>query len=363
MRSRARVFVGLLLLTAGTGRADAQEGYPDSFQLVLGDLRPGAGLSAGADYRRSHFATSFFDLRLSTRISTRLYQRHEAGILIPHLFEPRLFLEVLAQYRSFTEVSYFGVGRETMEDERSDYHIEGPAVFATLGFRPSRRIAIGGRFGSLDNDLHSGRSGDLPSVEEAFSPDELPGYAEEPDYFLYSAFAAFDFRDDPSDPTRGTVVELQSTRYRDRGFDRFHFDEVSIEAHHFVPLNYRMVLASRVKGLFTRTADGQQIPFYLLPTLGGTGSLQAFENDRFRDRHSFLVTGELRYHATPELRLEVFLDVGQVFPSFGEFRISELEFGTGLGARYKMGDKVLVGVSLGVGREGARISMTGGFRF
>jgi outer membrane protein assembly factor BamA len=330
---------------------------------VIGDLRPGAGLAAGADYEKTHFATGFFDLRLGTRISTRLYQRHEAEIVIPHLFEPRLFLEVLAQYRSFTEVSYFGVGPDTRHEDRSNYHVEGPVLFATLGFRPSQRIVFGGRFGSLHNDLHAGRSDDHPSVEEKFPLSELPGYAEEPDYLLYSAFAALDLRNDPDDPTRGSYIEVQATRYRDRGFDRFHFEELSVEAHHFIPLSYRTVLASRARGVFTRAAEGQEIPFYMLPSLGGTGSLHAFDNDRFRDRHSLLVTGEIRYQATPEIRLEAFVDVGQVFPAFGEFRFSELEIGAGLGARYKMGRKILLGVSLGAGREGARISATGGFRF
>ncbi|HJS74829.1 MAG TPA: BamA/TamA family outer membrane protein [Vicinamibacteria bacterium] len=363
MRLRSALVVALFFLGTGPGRADAQDGFPDSFQLVLGDLRPGAGVSAGADYEKSHFATSFFDLRLSTRISTRLYQRHEAAILIPHFFEPRLFLEVLGQYRSFTEVSYFGMGRATLEEDRSDYHIEGPILFATLGFRSSSRFVFGGRFGMLENDLHSGRSSDLPSVEEAFPVEELPGFVEEPDYLLYSAFAALDGRNDAEDPTRGYFLELQATSYRDRGFDRFNFEEATVEAHYFVPLDYRTVLASRVRGVFTRAGEGQEIPFYLLPTLGGTRNLQAFETDRFRDRNSLLVTGELRYQATPEIRLEASLDVGQVFPSFAEARFSELEVGAGVGARYKMGRKILVGVSLGVGREGARFSMTGGFRF
>ncbi len=355
--------VGLLLFSVSSSDAIAEEGFPDRFQLVLGDLKPGSGIAAGAEYQRSHFATGFFDLRLSTRVSVRLYQRHEVEVAIPHLFEPRLFLEVLAQYRSFTEVSYFGVGPETVEADRSNYHIDGPGLLATLGFRPAPRMVVGGRFGRLDNGLDSGRSSDHPSVEEAFPLEELPGYVEEPDYFLYSAFAAFDLRNDPDDPTGGSYFELQATRYRDRGFDRFNFEEVSIEAQGFVPLRYRWIFASRVKGVFTRTAEGQEIPFYLLPSLGGTSNLHAFENDRFRDRHLLFANLELRYHATPELRLETFIDVGQVFPSFGEFRVSAFEIGSGVGARFKMGEKVLVGVSLGIGREGARVSLSGGFRF
>ncbi|MGH9336111.1 MAG: BamA/TamA family outer membrane protein, partial [Vicinamibacteria bacterium] len=275
----------------------------------------------------------------------------------------RLFIELLGLYRSYTEVAYFGVGPETAQGDHSNYHIEGPAFYATMGFRPARKIVVGGRFGKLSTDLHSGRSGNLPSIEDTFSGSELPGYFEEPDHLLFAAFAAVDLRNDRNDPTGGSYYEIHATRYRDRGFDRFNFEELSVEAQHFVPLGRRITYASRVKGLFTRTGEGQEIPFYLLPSLGGTTSLHAFENDRFRDRNSLFVNNELRYQATLEIRLEAFVDVGQVFPTLGAFRLSKFELSSGVGIRYKVGSKVLVGVSLGLGREGPRVSMKGDFRF
>jgi hypothetical protein len=352
-----------LFFFGGAPQVFASGSFPDHFQFVLGDLRPGAGISVGVDYRHSHFASGIFDLRLGSRVSHRLYQRHEVEITFPHLVDERLFLDVLALYRSYTEVDYFGVGRSSPKESHSDYSVAGPAVFATVGFRPSRRTAFGGRVGSLQSSLDSGRSGDLPSVEEAFDPSELPGLIEEPDHFLFGGFGFVDLRDDPEDPTAGAYYEMQVTAYRDRGWDRFDFEELSIEAHHFIPVKPRWTVATRVKGVFTRAAEGQEIPFFLLPSLGGTTSLHAFENDRFRDRNTLVLNAELRYQLRPSIRLEGFVDVGQVFPGFNSVSLEGFELSSGLGARYKLGQKVLVGVSLGVGREGARASMMGSFRF
>jgi outer membrane protein assembly factor BamA len=343
--------------------AAATEGYPDRFQLVLGGLREGSSLAVGAEYEHTHFANGFFDLRLSSRVSIRLYQRHEAELVIPHFLDPRLFVEVLALYRSYTQVAYFGIGSETAEEDHSDYHAEGPAFYATLGFRPAHNVSVGGRLGRLDTDLHSGKSGRFPSIEEAFAPSELPGYVEEPDFYLYGAFAAVDLRNDRHDPTSGAYYELQATRYRDRGFDRFQFEEIQFDAQHFVPVGFRMSYAVRVHGLFTRAGAGQEVPFYLLPSLGGTESFHAFEMDRFRDRNLLFMNNELRYQATPEVRVGVFVDVGQVYPSANALRLSSFELGTGLAVYYKSGDRVLVGLSVGFGREGPRAAVRGDFRF
>jgi outer membrane translocation and assembly module TamA len=118
-----------------------------------------------------------------------------------------------------------------------------------------------------------------------------------------------------------------------------------------------------VTGVLTRAAEGQEIPFFLLPSLGGAGSLHAFENDRFRDRNLLLMNVELRYALTPSIRLVGFVDAGEVFPDFGSFRLGGLELSSGLGARYKLAGRVLVGVSLAAGREGMRAAMSGSFRF
>jgi hypothetical protein len=363
-RNALRALAGLLLLAAaGSTAAAAQDSYPDRFSFLVGGLRQGAGISAGAEYEHRHFANGFFDLRASTLVSLRLYQRHELQLTFPHVFHSRLFVDVLGLYRSYTQVSYFGVGPGTQEGDRTDYHIDGPAIYGSLGLRPARGMVIGGRIAALDNDLHRGRGSKHPSIEEKFTPAELPGYLQEPDYFQVGFFAYFDRRNDPEDPTRGARYELQASRFLARGLDGFDFDELQAEAEHYLPVSARATLASRIQTVFTGTREGQEVPFFLLPSLGGRESLHAFSMDRFRDRHLLFLNSELRYQATPEIRISGFVDVGQVFPRAGAIEISGFEVGVGAAVHYKYGRMVLVGLSLGLGREGVQVSLDGGFRF
>jgi outer membrane protein assembly factor BamA len=340
-----------------------EDPYPDRFSFLVGGLRQGAGVALGAEYEHPHFANGTFDLRASTLVSLRLYQRHELQLTIPHVFHPRLFVDAFGVYRSYTRVSYFGIGPGTQEEDRSDYHIDGPAIYGSLGFRPARGMVVAGRVAALDNDLHRGRGSKYPSIEEKFAPAELPGYLQEPDYFQLGLLAYFDRRNDPEDPTRGARYELQANRFLARDFDGFDFDELQIDAEHYLPVSRRATFASRIQAVFTGTAEGQEVPFFLLPSLGGRESLHAFSMDRFRDRNLLFLNSELRYQATPEIRISGFVDVGQVFPSAGAIRMSGFEVGVGAAVHYKYGRKVLVGLSLGLGREGPQLSLDGGFRF
>ena len=43
------------------------------------------------------------------------------------------------------------------------------------------------------------------------------------------------------------------------------------------------------------TSDGQTMPFYLMPTLGGNDSLRGFRDYRFRGPHALLLQGEYRF--------------------------------------------------------------------
>jgi outer membrane protein assembly factor BamA len=362
-RFASAVTLGIAILSSSPREAAPSESFPDRFAFVLGDLRPGAGIAVGFDYVHTHFASGSFDLSLASRVSHRLYQRHEMAIAIPHLGHDRLFADVLALYRSYTEVDYFGVGPDSPEEDHSDYHISGPALFTTVGFRPTRGTAVGARAGILETSLGSGRSNDVPSIEDAFEESELPGLVEEPDYWLFGGFAFLDRRNDPEDATRGGYYEVQATAYRARGLNRFDFEELSLEARHFVPFGPRFVLATRARGVFTRAAEGQEIPFFLLPSLGGTTSLHGFENDRFRDRNLFLINVELRYLLTPRIQLAALVDLGEVFPDFDSFRLHRLELSSGVGVRYKAWEKVLVGVSVGASREGVQAAVKGSVRF
>jgi outer membrane protein assembly factor BamA len=77
--------------------------------------------------------------------------------------------------------------------------------------------------------------------------------------------------------------------------------------------------------------SGQEIPFFMLPALGGGSSLRGFSSWRFRDNHSLLLQAEWRVLVNSFFDTALFYDAGKVVA-----RTSELDF-DGLKSNYGIG--------------------------
>jgi hypothetical protein len=58
--------------------------------------------------------------------------------------------------------------------------------------------------------------------------------------------------------------------------------------------------------------DNDQIPFFLLPSLGGRSELRGYPNFRFTDRNRMLLTAEYRWTPSKFMDMPIFYEVGKV---------------------------------------------------
>jgi outer membrane protein assembly factor BamA len=332
--------------------------------LKLGGITSGSGLSGGLEYRRDSQSRGVVSLRGQALVSQKLFQEYELQIMRPRLWDNRWFGELLLQYRNFRRVDFYGIGPKTERDEKTNFRYTGLTALATVGFNQrTAKLHWGGRFGAMRASAGPGGGGSRPSIEERFSPERVPGLGEAPGYLVFGAFLHRDGRDDPEDPRRGSLYEVDWALYHDQKLSRFGFQELDLTASFYLPTSRRSVLALRGKGIFTAPRQGQEVPFFFLPTLGGYQSLHGFDHFRFRDRHLVVVNAEYRWELTPSLRAELLVDGGQVFSSVEELDFGKLEFSAGTGLRLKLGTSVVIGAAIGAGREGAELAVRGDFRF
>ncbi len=80
--------------------------------------------------------------------------------------------------------------------------------------------------------------------------------------------------------------------------------------------------------------EGQVIPFFMLPALGGGSTLRGFSSWRFRDRHSLLLSAEWRVLVNRFLDTAVFYDAGKVTSRTSELDLADLKSGYGFGFRF-----------------------------
>ena len=84
----------------------------------------------------------------------------------------------------------------------------------------------------------------------------------------------------------------------------------------------------------TSTEDGREVPYFLMPQLGGGSDLRGYPSWRFRDRHSLLLSGEYRWTPSHFVDMALFMDAGKVVSTRGQIDFENLRRSYGIGIRF-----------------------------
>jgi len=292
----------------------------------------GGGFALGAAYMHHVSAYNFIDIRGS--YSIRSYKRAEAEFVSPQLFHRRGKLSVMGGWREATQVGFFGTGTSTSLDDRTNYGLQQPFASALLTLRPTRRYLtlIGGA--EWSRVLQRPGQGSYPSVESKYTPETLPGLGAEPTYLRTQATVGFDWRPAPAYARRGGFYGVTFNDFADRD-KAFGFRRIDYEAIQHVPI-LRETWVISLHGLLSTTSkkSDQDIPFFLLPSLGGGSNLRGFSSWRFRDRHSLLLQAEWRIPVNRFLDTAVFYDAGKVEARAEDLNFDGLKSDYGFGVRF-----------------------------
>ena len=122
------------------------------------------------------------------------------------------------------------------------------------------------------------------------------------------------------------------------------FNRYKLTLYQTIPvLRGDRVLAFRAEGIITDAGRGKQVPFYLMPLLGGSSNLRGWPTQRFRDRDMILFTTEYRYplwnvglSTGAALDAVWFLDSGMVYRNLErDFSLGTLAANYGFGLRIR----------------------------
>jgi hypothetical protein len=292
----------------------------------------GGGFAFGAGYLHHVSPFNSVDVRGSYTVSG--YKRAEAEFVAPRLFHRRGELSVLGGWREATQVGFFGFGTETSKDDRTNFDFQQPYASAALTLRPTRRLLV--LHGGVEWTRWTQRPGEgtFPSVETVFTPATLPGLGAKTTYIHSNGTVGFDWRTSPGYSRRGGYYGVTVHDYADRD-DAFGFDQVNYEVIQHLPI-LRETWVISLRGL-AQTAfgkSGQEIPFFLMPALGGGDSLRGFSSRRFRDRNSLLLQAEWRIPVSRFLDTAVFYDAGKVTARAKDLDLNGLKSDYGFGLRF-----------------------------
>jgi len=335
---------------------DSHLGAHDGWYPEFGGMIPGAGVSVGPGYRHHLFGDQAV-VDASAAISWNGYRMMRSQLTWPRLMDDRLLIGGQVKYQDFTQINFFGIGNTSLKSDQTDYRLKDIDALGFVTVSPTRWLSVTGRAGALRRlAIEPGTSTIHPSADERFDEISAPGVAQQPNYVHADVAMEVDTRDEPGYPASGGRYRLSTAMFHDQDFSRYSFRRTDAEAAQYVPLG-RTVLAVSGRLDLSQSGAGQTVPFYMMPTLGGSSTLRGYSDYRFRDQDAMLMVAEYRLPIHRIVDAAVFYDTGSVAPA-ARALFDHLNADFGAGIRVHSAKHLLVQLDVARGNEGTRALVT-----
>src|SRR5262245_45385020 len=333
-------------------------GVPRGWYIGTGSVYPGGGFTIGGGYRQYIGYDSYVDANVL--LSRRSYKKVGLRGFTPNHFKGRIDLEGSVAWLDATQVAFYGLGPDSTSDDRATFRINRAYVEGVAVTRPFKWLGI--RFeGGFDDYTQKPGFGRAPSIEEIYTPETAPLLGDDPLYLRGEASASIYWQRPPGYSRRGgsyTFAYEEFNPLRGEG-GTFGFARQKLVQ----PVRIRRetwVLSLRgASESILRKSD--VVPYFLMPSLGGGDSLRGYATDRLRDRHTLLLSGELRWFPNRlGLDMALFMDAGTVSPLRSDLALGNMKIDYGVGVRFHTPAATVLRFDVAKGSEGLRLVFAGG---
>jgi hypothetical protein len=336
----------------------------DGVYAKLGSITTGSGFAYGAGFRTHNILGRQAALDAWAGGSIKGYWATEARVRFPDLVKGRLDVEAYGRRHEYPQEDYFGLGPDSARSAQADYLLQANTFGGRASVRLTPIVAVGGGGEYLQPHVGSGRDQSLPSIDDEYDEASAPGLTAQPDYIRSIAFVDVDWRR-PRNARHGGWYRAEFSHYDDRDLGAFSFNRLDVDVRQFVSiLAERRVFWARA---FVSTSDvtaDQQVPFYLMPTLGGNDTLRGYRDYRFRGPHALLLQGEYRFEIWSGLDGALFYDTGKVAMDRSDLDFNDLEKDYGFGFRFNTDNGIVLRVDAAFGsRDGKHLWIVFGGTF
>ena len=321
-----------------------------------GGLGTGSGFGYGVMIFDDNFLGRGIRFEMPVQHSSKNYQQIGALFNFGLLPERKIFLELTTQYRSRPREDFFGLGGASLETGRTKFMLQDRTVGVAVGTEISKNTRFDFSVAHLNTNIFAGKGARFASTDEVF-PD-LPGLDRGSSLLRYGFSAKHTKLDNPFDPKNGYQVQARFFKVDSLNSENFDFYDYGVVADGYLPLGGARTLAMRAVADLRHERSGGQIPFYLMPSLGGVETMRGYRPHRFREDNAFVLTLEYRYPTSQFTDFVIFTDQGQVAPEPGDFSLGGFRGSYGVGMRMKNLTGVAMRFDVARSREDTRYYFT-----
>jgi hypothetical protein len=314
--------------------SDRDDSQKSGFYPELSNMITGSGwVSVGPGYRRYFGKDDLTMFDASAAMSWHLYKMGQARLERQQLAGGHLTIGSQVMWQDNTQVNYFGIGPDVSDDDRSQYQMQSTDVVGYATVTTKEWLSINGELGWLGRPKLMNPGGtfkpSVPSTLDAFPDDPAANLSEQPKFLHSEASIIADTRDHRGHSTSGSMYRGALTNYWDKSDGVFTFHTWEAEGLKYIPLSdARVVLAFHGWSVYSNPSN--DIPFYLLPTMGGNRTNRAFHNFEFHDNNLLVLQAESRFAVWEHMDAALFVDAGNVAQHYGDLNLDQRSYGAGL---------------------------------
>ncbi len=320
-----------------------------------------AGWRYGLSYIRLNMLQPGDRVRWVASHSSNKYRRLEMTYSSPQAFAENVGLQFAAGYRKRPRESFYGLGNQTKDIDRSAFTLERSLVKAAVPWQLMAKVKVSAEASYTAYRIFDGLSPEWPTglIELEGKYDMTHADFRSADIIGTGLMFDHDWRDSQGQPSRGGR-ETISIHYN-RGVGRS--DDISYlvsraEISHYLNIYHKRLLAIKVVAQSV-DADADEtpvLPFYLKSNLGGRDDLRGFLNNRLVDYDMTMAVVEYRWPIWSMIDAFIFAEAGRVYSSLSEvFTLRNWHEGYGTGLRVWREDNVLLSIQVAFSDEERRI--------
>lgn len=331
----------------------------DGFGVRFGGIEGGSALAAGPMWQTSRPRQGHLQLHASAAASVVRDHEVAAAIGVPEVGTHRLSVRLGASARRLAQERFFGAGESSLRADETVFALDRRGAEIDAALRTASIMTIGASAGVARLIVAEGSARGVPGIFTRWADDSAPGLTSATTFSTVSASATVDWRDVPGNPRQGGRYQVRVERYSDRSQNAHSFNRLNVELEqHLSWWRRQRMLTLRGIAVISEPDAGQEVPFYLQPTLGGSRWLRGFVTDRFRDRHMLALQAEYGWDLWPFLGAVLFYEAGTVEHEWRDLNLNNLKTDYGIGFRLGSARTIALrtDVALGSG-EGTRIAM------
>ena len=319
----------------------------------FGGMPEGAGLAAGPAYRYSRRPLS---VTATTAASLRGYWEFDVNARVQHILSKTGYVAIGLKQQHLPQEDFFGVGFDSHEDNQTSFELDQTIAYLNGGASPTKWFTFTGYVERRDPRIGRGTDKRVPSIQDIFTDATAPGLADQPDFIRAGTRFVVDYTDRLLGPPAGGYYGVTWDRYDDLDFNRYSFDQWTLDLRQYVPIVYgARTLLFRAFATGVKPRTGEDMPFYYMPTLGGPYSLRGLPSFRYRDRNLILFQTEYRFELNAFMTGAVFYDAGRVSASRGDLFRGDYRHDVGFGLRFGYASAVSLRTELAYGGEGLKL--------